>query len=117
VRRALTAEEKSPQWFYAAAFLVSFEVATVFDGLRDAGNGVLHGVLLALHLHSQHSYLNRPIDVWGGLLAMAGFLVAAGYVFYVLHRSMHDRRAARNRDSQRGSMTPTTVSQRRDISL
>jgi undecaprenyl-diphosphatase len=117
VRPALTAAEKSPQWFYATAFLVSFEMATVFGGLRDAGSSVLHGVLLALHLQSQHSHLNRPIDAWGGLLAMAGFLVAAGYVFYVLRRTMHDRRAARNRDSQRGSMTPTTVSQRRDISL
>jgi hypothetical protein len=94
-RRVLTIEEKSPQWFYAIAFLVSFEMATVFGGLRDAGNGALGGVLLAFHLRSVHSHLNRPIDAWGGLLAVAGFLVITGYMFHVLHRRLHDRRAAK----------------------
>jgi undecaprenyl-diphosphatase len=95
VRRALRAVEKSPQWFYPTAFLVSFEMATVFGGLRDAGNGVLRGVLLALHIQSQLSHPGHPIDAWGGLLAMAGFLVTGGYVFHVLHRTLRDRRAAK----------------------
>lgn len=84
-RRALAAMETRPQWFYAIAFLLSFEMATVFDGLRHAGRAVLHGVLVALHIPYGHS----PINEWGGLLAVAGLLVIAGRVALVLHRKFH----------------------------
>lgn len=81
-QRALAAMETKPQWFYPIAFLVSLEMATVFQGLRDVGRGVLHGLLTAFHAR----YANSPIDEWGGLLAMAGFLVIVGYVALVLYR-------------------------------
>jgi membrane-associated phospholipid phosphatase len=92
---ALTAMETRPQWFYTVAFLLSFEMATVFDGLRNAGNAVFHGALIALHLGYTHSSHSRPIDVWGGLLAMVGFLVIAGYVVHVLYRKFHSVREAK----------------------
>ena len=46
VRRLLAAIETRPQWFYAVAFLVSFEMATLFNGLRSAGRAVLHALWL-----------------------------------------------------------------------
>jgi membrane-associated phospholipid phosphatase len=93
-RPALAAMETSPQWFYTIAFLLSFEMATVFDGVRHVGRDVLNAALTALHVapHSGHS---RPIDEWGGLLAMIGFLVAAVYVGNVLHRKFRDLRLAK----------------------
>ena len=87
-RRFLTAMETRPQWFYAIAFLVSFEMATVFDGLRHVGHAALVAALVGLHLGSLHSGpgSNRPIDVWGGLIATVGFLVTAAYVMSVLRK-------------------------------
>ena len=43
--RLTAAEQRSSNWFYAAAFLVSFELTVIFDDVRD----VLHGSLRALH--------------------------------------------------------------------
>ena len=77
--RALDAMETTPEWFYAIVFLLSFEMATIFDGLRDVGHAVLGVILIASHMPRKHS----PIYEWGGLLAMAGFL-AATYVGSVL---------------------------------
>jgi len=90
VRRLLAAMETRPQWFYAVAFLVSFEMATLFNGLRSAGRAVLHAALVGLHLGSVHSGpSSSPIDEWGGLVAIAGFLVTAAYVVCVLYRKLH----------------------------
>ena len=90
VRRLLAAIETRPQWFYAVAFLVSFEMATLFNGLRSAGRAVLHAALVGLHLGSVHSGpSSSPIDEWGGLVAIAGFLVTAAYVVCVLYRKLH----------------------------
>jgi membrane-associated phospholipid phosphatase len=94
-RPALAAMETRPQWFYTIAFLVSFEMATVFDGLRHVGRDVLNGALVALHLGQQHSGPSRPIDEWGGLLAMIGFLVAASYGVHVVHRKFLGVRVAK----------------------
>ena len=92
-RPALAAMETRPQRFYTIAFLLSFEMATVFQGFRNAGNGVLHGALLALHLQYKHSGHSRPIDEWGGLLAAVGLLVIAGYVL-ALRRKFRRREKA-----------------------
>jgi membrane-associated phospholipid phosphatase len=94
-RPALAAMETRPQWFYTIAFLLSFEMATVFDGFRHVGRDVLNGALFALHLGQRHSGPSRPIDEWGGLLATIGFLVTAGYVVHVLHRKFHDARVVK----------------------
>lgn len=75
-RRALAEMESKPQRFYPIAFLVSFEMAGVFQGLRDLGRGLLHAVLVELHI----GYASSPIDEWGGLLAMAGILLIAIYI-------------------------------------
>jgi membrane-associated phospholipid phosphatase len=86
--RALAAMETSPEWFYAIAFFVSFEMATVFEGLRDVGRGALNSALFALHLPRGHS----PIYEWGGLLAMAGILLVTAFVMHVLrHKFRHER--------------------------
>ena len=89
-RPALAAMETRPQWFYTIAFLLSFEMATVFDGLRHFGRDALNGALVGLHLGQTHSGPSRPIDEWGGLLATTGFLATAGYVVHVLYRKFHD---------------------------
>ena len=92
-RPALATMETRPQWFYTIAFLLSFEMATVFDDLRQVGRGVLNVALVALHMHKYAGPI-RPIDEWGGLLAMI-FLATAGYVVHVLYRKFHSVRAAK----------------------
>lgn len=88
-RRALAAMETRPQWFYAIAFFVSFEMATLFEGLRHAGRPVLHSVLIMLHMR----FWNSAIDEWGGLLAMVGFLVIAACVTLLVYHRVRVYRA------------------------
>lgn len=94
-RPALAAMETRPQWFYTIAFLLTFEMATVFDGLRHVGRDALNGALVGLHLGQTHSGPSRPIDEWGGLLATTGFLATAGYVVLVLYRKFHDEQVTK----------------------
>lgn len=63
-RRLLVAMEAKPQWFYAIAFLVSCEMATVFGGFRQAGRAILHAAVGGL-LGYEYSGPSRPIDEWG----------------------------------------------------
>jgi membrane-associated phospholipid phosphatase len=88
-RRVLATEETRPEWFYAIAFLVSLEMATVFEGSRLVGHAFLNAALMVLHLGVVHTGSSRPIDEWGGLLAMAGFLLTAAYGMSVLSRKIH----------------------------
>jgi len=99
-RRVLATAEARPEWFYAVAFLISLEMCTVFQGSRLLGRALLHAAMVELHLGAVHSDTNRPIDEWGGLLAMAGFLIAASYGASVLSRKM--RRRANGVKNQRG---------------
>lgn len=85
--RVLRATDAYPQYLYPLAFLLSFEMANIFDGLRDAGRAVLNAALLALHVQHQHFGADRPIDVWEGLLVMIG-LVSASYLTLVLYREI-----------------------------
>lgn len=43
-RRVLSLERARPAWFYAAAFLVSYEMTSLFDDLRSIGHAVMHGM-------------------------------------------------------------------------
>jgi undecaprenyl-diphosphatase len=52
-RYVLTYEESHPQAFYAAAFLVSFEIAEIFDDVRMFMHGSLHA-LQAMGFRSVH---------------------------------------------------------------
>jgi undecaprenyl-diphosphatase len=90
-RRVLAAAETRPEWFYAIAFLISLEMTTVFEGSRLLGRALLHAAMVELHFGVVHSGASRPIDEWGGLLAMAGFLVTAYYGASVLLRKIRRR--------------------------
>ncbi len=85
--RLVRAADTGPHWFYGIAFLFSFEMATVFDGLRSLGNALLHVVMHGLGFESSH--LNRPIDAWGGFLVLAAFLATAVYVVSIVRRARH----------------------------
>ena len=43
-RRVLSLEGSRPPWFYATAFLVSYEMTSLFDDLRSIGHAVVHGM-------------------------------------------------------------------------
>jgi membrane-associated phospholipid phosphatase len=86
--RVLSAMDTKPEWFYPLAFLLSFEMATVFAGLRDAGRAGLNAALLALQVPHRHAGAGRPIDEWGGLLVMIG-LVGVSYLTLALYRNLH----------------------------
>jgi len=82
--RALAAAETKPEWFYPAAFLVSFEMATVFAELRDLGRAALHLTLLMLDVRYKHS--SSPLDEWGGLCVLAALFLVGAYVARSVHR-------------------------------
>jgi membrane-associated phospholipid phosphatase len=42
VRRVLPTAKAKPHWFYAGAFLVTYEVAVLFDDIRNIGRALLH---------------------------------------------------------------------------
>jgi PAP2 superfamily len=90
--RALAAMEMRPEWFYAIAFLLSFEMATVFGGLRDIGHPVLNGVLFALHIPRGHS----PMYEWGGVFLTAGFLAVTGFLGRLLYQKFRHVRVSHN---------------------
>jgi hypothetical protein len=86
--RVLSAMEAKPQCFYPLAFLLSFEMANIFGGLRDAGRAALDAALLALQVPYKHPAADRPVDVWGGLLIMVG-LVSATCLTLALFRKFY----------------------------
>lgn len=75
--------ETRPQWFYPLAFLVSFEMATIFAGLRNLGNHAMHFLGIGLHigfLRTGPGRVTRPLDVWGGFIALVVFAVIVGWI-------------------------------------
>jgi undecaprenyl-diphosphatase len=83
------AANRSPQWFYPAAFLISFEMASLFAASRAIGSGAFH--LAAAGLHFRHlgaASENRPIDVWGGLLGTAACMAILTYVLRTSFRKI-----------------------------
>jgi membrane-associated phospholipid phosphatase len=91
-RPLLRAEEKTPEWFYAIAFLVSFEMATVFDGCRLAGRAVLHAALAVSRIRYSHG--SSPLEEWGGFVAIAAFLLITVYLISVLSPKVRRRLTA-----------------------
>jgi undecaprenyl-diphosphatase len=76
-------------WFYFVAFLISFEMATVFEGSRTLGNAVFHAVAAALHLRPLGvSDENRPLETWGGLVGTALFVALISYVLVRMFRKL-----------------------------
>lgn len=83
---ALMAETR-PQLFYPLAFLASFELASVFEGLRSLGNHVIHFVGIGLHiavLRTGASRSIRPIDTWGGLVVVVAFAALATWAVHAV---------------------------------
>jgi undecaprenyl-diphosphatase len=93
-RHVLTAMERRPERFYAIAFLLSFEMASVFDGTRHIGKVLVHMAQFAWHHLSTQFRSSSPIDFLAGILGIAGFLVAAAYLVAALRRIL-SRRAVR----------------------
>jgi len=94
--RVLTAMERKPEWFYAIAFIVCFEMATVFTEARLTGKALLHAVLVGLNRGSATG-VSRPIEEWGGMLAATALLGTAAFLTSVFYRKFHAARAARKR--------------------
>jgi undecaprenyl-diphosphatase len=74
-QRALAFEKASPQWFYPIAFLISFELADLFNDIRNVGRAVLH----VLQIRSYSAFM-RPA------FAVMGLAILAGYALTVLYR-------------------------------
>ncbi len=97
VARPVLAADTAPHWFYGFAFLFSCEMATIFEGLRSLGNATLHVVMAGPQLRFESSPSNRPINAWGGflaLLALVAFLVTVTYAVSMVRRKACSRRAA-----------------------
>lgn len=103
--RVLCAMDAKPQCFYPLAFLLFFEMANVFAGLRDAGRAGLHAALLALQIPYKHSSVDRPLDVWGGSLALIG-LVSASYLTLALYRKFYAYRQLEVNAAQECAASP-----------
>ena len=82
-RPLLATIETRPDWFYAIAFLISFQMATVFSEFRQVGHVVLHALRIGLTGHN-YSGPFRPIDEWGGLIAIGGFLLGVLFVVHIV---------------------------------
>jgi undecaprenyl-diphosphatase len=103
--RVLSAMDTKPECFYPLAFLLSFEMANVFGGLRDAGRAGLNAARLALQVPHRHSGAGRPIDEWGGLLVMTG-LVGVSYLTLVLYRKLYTDRQLEVNAAQECAASP-----------
>jgi membrane-associated phospholipid phosphatase len=77
--RVLNFMDEKPQVFYAAAFLVCFEMGVLFDDVRTASRGVLHAALAEPGHGLFHSALFRSAME---ACAIAGLLALAGYVIF-----------------------------------
>jgi undecaprenyl-diphosphatase len=80
-RRVLAFESASPQWFYPIAFLMSFELADLFNDVRNVGRVVVH----LLRFRSYSAFM-RPA------FAVMGLALLAGYALFVLHHHIMQRR-------------------------
>jgi undecaprenyl-diphosphatase len=63
VRHIVAVEETSPHWFYAIAFLVCFETASVFFDFRNVGRGALHLAMRGSQHGLQHGDM-AALVVW-----------------------------------------------------
>ena len=70
----ILARESKPELFYAAAFLLTFEMADVFDHIRDAVRGMLHAARVGPH-HQLIFHAVIPACAGAGILAGATWLV------------------------------------------
>jgi len=81
VEPIVAAMERNTHGAYAIAFLISFEMATVFDGIRGVANAMVHGVGAGLHWRTLGTVSHSPLETWGGLLALLIFAVICSCIF------------------------------------
>ena len=99
-QRVLSLESR-PQLFYACAFLLTFEMADVFDHIRDAVRGVLHVVRLGPHSHA----------ILGALIFGAGVTIVVIAPWVALHVRHANRKTEAQDDAAapfRTDLTPRT---------
>jgi undecaprenyl-diphosphatase len=106
-RYVLAPMESMPERFYAVAFLISFEMSSVFEETRKMGKALLNAVRVSLHYQSTYSRPSTPIVEWGGTIALACVLIAIACLMPALRRILAGLRAPRpvwltRRDEERG---------------
>ena len=67
--------ESSPHWFYPVSFLASFELADLFNDIRNVGRAVLH----AARVQSCSGFMRAAF-------ATIGLTIAAGFTLTLLYR-------------------------------
>ena len=97
VARPVLMAEKKPQLFYPIAFLVSFEMATVFDGLRSLGNAAIHALGIGMHIGFLRTGSSGPIDTWGGVIAIVACVAVAAWVISASSGGIRSMLAIRRR--------------------
>jgi membrane-associated phospholipid phosphatase len=78
IGRALAFMDAKPQVFYAAAFLVCFEMGVLFDDVRSAARGLFHAALAEPRRDFVHAAL--------AVCTFLGLVVITAVVFWVLVR-------------------------------
>jgi hypothetical protein len=73
VGRIVAFEKTSAHWFYAIAFLVSFEMASLFTDIRNIGRAVLHLAMGGV----QHGFTHGDTD------ALIAYLGATCFVLII----------------------------------
>jgi undecaprenyl-diphosphatase len=72
---ALALADAKPEVFYVAAFLVSFEMAVLFDDVRVAARTLFH----MAQVEPFHEFIRETLAVF----AILGFLAIAGYLMFL----------------------------------
>jgi undecaprenyl-diphosphatase len=89
----VAAMDRGLNWSYAIAFLLSFEMASLFAGTRGAADALLHGVEAGLHLRALGTVKSGPLEAWRGLLVMVAVVLFVIFSVLMLSHRRRSRRA------------------------